>query len=96
MKSFNVSNRQTEVNSSRGSQESSSLKTLNVGSIGVSSGNINNMCNICSKLPKNGVFNHGKIGHIFSCYPCTKNIWKKSNKCPICNTRVQYITKLTL
>lgn len=57
-------------------------------------GNIENICNICFLLPKNGVFNHGKTGHIYCCYPCAKKVWKQTNKCPICNVRVKFVTKM--
>ncbi|VVC36879.1 Zinc finger, RING/FYVE/PHD-type [Cinara cedri] len=53
-----------------------------------------NLCNICLVNPKNGVFNHGKIGHIFSCYQCAKQIRRKSNRCPVCNIKVQFVTKM--
>lgn len=56
--------------------------------------NIENICNICFTLPKNGVFNHGKIGHIYCCYPCAKTLWKKTKKCPICHVRVKFVTKM--
>ncbi|VVC25445.1 Zinc finger, RING-type,Zinc finger, RING/FYVE/PHD-type [Cinara cedri] len=56
--------------------------------------NIKNICNICLGAPKNGVINHKKIGHIFSCYPCAKQIWRTSKKCPICNQKIQYVTKM--
>lgn len=58
--------------------------------------NINNICNICLKMPKNGVFNHGKIGHIYCCYSCAKKIWKKSNKCPLCNVKIKFVTKMII
>lgn len=57
-------------------------------------GNVENICNICYILPKNGVFNHGKTGHIYCCYPCAKKVWKKNNRCPICNSKVKYVTKM--
>lgn len=52
------------------------------------------LCSICLIMPKNGIFNHGKIGHIYSCYQCAKNIKRISNRCPICNVKVQYVTKM--
>lgn len=55
-----------------------------------------NMCNICFKMPRNAIFNHGKVGHIFSCYLCAKELWKKSKMCPVCNVKVQYITKMII
>lgn len=53
-----------------------------------------NLCNICLVMPKNGIFNHGKVGHIFSCYQCAKHIWRTSNRCPVCNVKVQFVTKM--
>jgi len=53
-----------------------------------------NVCNVCLMMPQNGVFNHGKIGHIYCCYTCAKKLWKTSKKCPICHVRVQFITKM--
>ncbi|XP_025192309.1 protein Mdm4-like [Melanaphis sacchari] len=58
--------------------------------------NINNICNICYVMPKNGVFNHGKIGHIYCCYSCAKKLWKKSNKCPLCNVKIKFVTKMII
>lgn len=52
------------------------------------------LCNICFIMPKNGVFNHGKIGHIFCCYPCAKKIREKSNRCPVCKVKIQFVTKM--
>lgn len=56
--------------------------------------NAKNLCNVCLMMPKNSSFNHGKTGHIYSCYPCTKKIWKKSNRCPACNLKVKSVTKI--
>lgn len=52
------------------------------------------LCNICYMMPKNSVFNHGKIGHIYCCYPCAKRIKKQSDKCPYCNVKFKFITKV--
>lgn len=56
--------------------------------------NSNDLCNICLSKPKNGVFNHGKIGHVYCCYTCAKLLWKKSNKCPLCNAKIKFVTKM--
>lgn len=56
--------------------------------------NTQNICNICFKMPQNAIFNHGKVGHIYGCYLCAKELWKKSKMCPVCNVKVQYITKM--
>lgn len=58
--------------------------------------NSNNLCNICLSQPKNGVINHGKIGHVYSCYPCAKLLRKKSNKCPLCNVKIKFVTKMII
>lgn len=55
--------------------------------------NSKNLCKICFIKPKNGLFNHGKTSHVYCCYTCAKHIWTKTNKCPICNQRVKYVTK---
>lgn len=52
-----------------------------------------NKCNICFLKPKNGIFNHGEIGHMYCCYKCAKHVWAKTGRCPICNTKVKYVTK---
>ncbi|XP_050428015.1 E3 ubiquitin-protein ligase Mdm2-like isoform X2 [Adelges cooleyi] len=39
-----------------------------------------NLCNICFLRPKNGIFNHGKTGHIYCCYKCAKQVWNKSDE----------------
>lgn len=53
-----------------------------------------NLCNICFMMPRNSVFNHGKIGHIYCCYPCAKKIKGKTDKCPYCNVKFKFITKV--
>lgn len=55
-----------------------------------------NLCNICWRMPKNGIFNHVKIGHVFSCYTCAKKIWKKKGKCPMCNRKIKFVTKMII
>ncbi|CAI6354242.1 unnamed protein product [Macrosiphum euphorbiae] len=56
----------------------------------------NNMCNICNVMPKNGVFNHQKISHMYSCYACAKKIWRDSNRCPVCNVKIKCVTKVII
>lgn len=53
-----------------------------------------NACNICFLNNKNAVFNHGKSGHVYCCYTCAKQVWSKSGKCPICNAKIRYVTKI--
>lgn len=54
------------------------------------------LCNICFRMPKNGLFHHGKFSHNYCCYPCTKKLWSKSNKCPLCNTKIKSISKMII
>jgi len=54
----------------------------------------NNLCNICLTMPKNGAFNHGNISHIYCCYKCAKKVQKQSNKCPICNLKLTFVSKI--
>lgn len=55
-----------------------------------------NLCNVCLLRPKNGVFNHNKTAHVYCCYLCAKQIWIKLRKCPICNLKIKYVTKLNI
>lgn len=55
-----------------------------------------NLCSVCLLKPKNGIFNHGKSAHVYCCYNCAKQIWNRSGKCPICNLKVRYVTKLNI
>lgn len=91
-------------------EESRLLISKEFGTIGVSSfslkDNINSknetkalentdhLCNICNMMPKNGVFNHGKIGHVYCCYSCAKQWWKKFYNCPVCNAKIKFITNM--
>lgn len=52
------------------------------------------LCNACLIRPKNGIFNHGKIAHIYCCYLCAKKIWHQTNRCPVCNRKIRYVTKM--
>lgn len=53
-----------------------------------------NLCNVCLMRPKNGVFNHGKTSHAYSCYPCSKKIWNRTGRCPVCNVKVKHIVRI--
>lgn len=55
-----------------------------------------NLCSICLLKPKNGIFNHGNTSHLYCCYTCAKRIWIRKGKCPICNSKVSYVTKLNI
>lgn len=99
-----------EGNSFENVQESSLLISKEFGTIGVSSfslkdnfdlkneikplENTDHLCNICNVMPKNGVFNHGKVGHVYCCYPCAKQWWKKFYNCPVCNAKIKFVTNM--
>lgn len=53
-----------------------------------------NLCNICLIMPKNGIFHHGKISHVYCCYSCANKMHRNSNKCPICKVKLKYVTKM--
>lgn len=88
----NVSKPKKEYNILENSQKSSPSNSQPGVSTRIE--NSNDICNICYIMPKNGVFNHGKIGHIYCCYSCAKKLWRKSNKCPLCNVRIKFVTKM--
>lgn len=110
LRGLNKSNRKNEGLSLKDSQDSGISNSQNSNAIGVSNLVLNknenfrnvencateNICNICFILPKNGVFNHGKISHIVGCYSCAKLIWRKNNKCPLCNVKVKFVTKMII
>ncbi|XP_060844266.1 protein Mdm4-like isoform X4 [Rhopalosiphum padi] len=103
VKRLNVFKPRKEDNLIEDSQKSSQSNSLQDDSIqpknidnSIINEKIDNICNICFKMPKNGVFNHGKIGHIYCCYSCAKKLWKKSNKCPLCNVRIKFVTKMII
>jgi len=52
------------------------------------------LCDICLVNSKNGLFHHGKIGHVYCCYSCANEIQKQSNKCPLCNVKLKCVTKM--
>lgn len=86
------------------SQESCVSNSQESGSFGISglwlsqetdkSENIVNACNICLVRTKNALFNHGKTSHIYSCYTCSKLVWSRTGKCPICNQKIRNVTKV--
>ncbi|XP_016657243.1 E3 ubiquitin-protein ligase Mdm2-like [Acyrthosiphon pisum] len=100
VKRLNVSKPKKEYNLLEDSQKSSpSNSQLRVSTCIENSNtqmneNINNICSICYISPKNGAFNHGKIAHIYCCYSCAKKLWRKTNKCPICNVTTKFVTKM--
>lgn len=75
-------------------EENKNLIDLETTSTAEKNKNSKNLCNICFQQPKDGIFNHNKIGHLFSCYKCAKKIWKSKGKCPVCNRKIKFVTKL--
>lgn len=53
-----------------------------------------NLCNACLMKPKDGIFNHGNTSHVYCCYTCAKRIWRIKSRCPVCNRKVRYVTKM--
>jgi len=100
VKRLNVSKPKKEYNLLQGSQKSSpsnweqGVSTRIENSSTQMNENINSICSICYIMPKNGAFNHGKIAHIYCCYSCAKKLFRKSNKCPLCNLTVKFVTKI--
>lgn len=101
-----IANYMEECRSQTDSQETCTSYSQESGSFGISSlyltqesvtnkseNTINNNCNICFSKPKDGIFNHNKTAHVYCCYACSKRIWAKCGKCPICNLKVRYVTK---
>jgi len=56
--------------------------------------NKDDLCIICFFNKRNGIINHGKIGHIITCYSCAKRLWSTSNRCPLCNVKIKCVTKM--
>lgn len=54
----------------------------------------NDLCNVCFENPKNGVFNHGNCSHVYCCYTCAKKVQGMKNNCPICNKKIEKVSKL--
>jgi hypothetical protein len=51
------------------------------------------LCMTCMVNPKNGIFVHGKIGHIYCCYKCALKVWTEVKRCPCCNCKVNNVLK---
>ena len=51
-------------------------------------------CDLCSSREKNTSLIHGNLGHMSTCYPCAKKLWKKQGRCPICRRRIEKIVKI--
>ena len=51
-------------------------------------------CITCLVHDANGLFLHGKTAHRCCCYECSKRIWCRSKKCPICRREIQNVILL--
>ncbi|XP_023719542.2 E3 ubiquitin-protein ligase Mdm2 isoform X2 [Cryptotermes secundus] len=60
---------------------------------GVPSSSNSDICMMCLVNPKNGIFVHGKIGHICCCYKCALKVWTGVRRCPCCNCKVNNVLK---
>lgn len=70
-------------------------KSINIGNNSIEMiKRTKNLCNICLIMPKNGIFHHGKISHVYCCYSCANEVRRNSNKCPICKVKLKYVTKM--
>ncbi|KAJ9582511.1 hypothetical protein L9F63_003204 [Diploptera punctata] len=52
------------------------------------------LCITCMTNQKNGIFVHGKVGHVCCCYKCALKVWTQTGKCPICNGKVRSVLKV--
>jgi E3 ubiquitin-protein ligase Mdm2 len=59
----------------------------------ISKSNNSDMCMTCMVNPKNGIFVHGKVGHICCCYKCALKVWTEVRRCPCCNCKVNNVLK---
>ena len=53
-------------------------------------------CSICQNEPKNAAFVHGKISHQTSCYKCAIKVFRSDQTCPVCERKIDKITKCIL
>jgi E3 ubiquitin-protein ligase Mdm2 len=60
---------------------------------GVPSSSDSDMCMMCLVYPKNGIFVHGRVGHICCCYKCALKVWTGVRRCPCCNCKVNNVLK---
>jgi E3 ubiquitin-protein ligase Mdm2 len=68
--------------------DTDSQEVSNVSGIGDT-----DMCIMCMVKPKNGIFVHRKIGHIYCCYKCALKTWVEGGRCPVCNCKVNSVLK---
>ncbi|KAJ4445807.1 hypothetical protein ANN_12492 [Periplaneta americana] len=67
---------------SKSETDSQGVSSLS-GVSSASSSDCNDMCITCMINPKNGIFVHGKVGHICCCYKCALRVWAVTGKCPL-------------
>jgi len=59
-------------------------------------GFVTNLCMFCCSRQKNASLIHGKLGHLVSCYPCAKKLWKEQARCPVCRRKIEKIVKIIM
>ncbi|XP_021942717.1 E3 ubiquitin-protein ligase Mdm2-like isoform X2 [Zootermopsis nevadensis] len=74
-------------------QTESKCESDSQGLSGISSNGNSDLCMTCTTNPKNGIFVHGKIGHICCCYKCALKVWTQARRCPLCNCKVNNVLK---
>lgn len=52
------------------------------------------LCIMCNINPQNGIFIHGNIAHMCSCYKCAIRSWGINKRCPLCNCKARNVLKL--
>ncbi|XP_069695305.1 E3 ubiquitin-protein ligase Mdm2-like isoform X2 [Periplaneta americana] len=77
---------------SKSETDSQGVSSLS-GVSSASSSDCNDMCITCMINPKNGIFVHGKVGHICCCYKCALRVWAVTGKCPLCKCKVNNVVK---
>jgi hypothetical protein len=52
------------------------------------------ICGLCCHRPKDTALVHGRLAHMYSCYPCAKRIFKQNRTCPVCRRKIEKVTKI--
>jgi len=52
------------------------------------------MCSMCGTRQRNGGFLHTNTIHAIYCYSCTKDIFSRGSKCPICRRTIQRAVRI--
>lgn len=74
-------------------QTDSQSQSDSQGTSGISSIGNSDTCMTCMTNPKNGIFVHGRVGHICCCYKCALKVWAQAKRCPLCNCKVNNVLK---